>query len=61
MGECFSDFLKHIDMFGKEAKLYYKKEEQFNTNLGIFFSIIYHIAYISFLIYKLNRVVIIRM
>ena len=57
MGECFSDFLKHIDMFGKEAKLYYKKEEQFNTNLGIFFSIIYHIAYISFLIYKLNRVV----
>ena len=55
MGVCFCDLLKKIDLFGKEAKLYYRKEEQFNTNLGITSSILYYIIYISFFIYKLNR------
>ena len=55
MGECFCNVLKHIDLFGKEAKLFYRKEEQFNTNVGIISSLVYYLIYIGFFIYKLNR------
>ena len=57
MGDCLFNFLKQSDMFGKEAKLFYKKEDQLSTKFGIFCSFGYYLAYICFFSYKLYRMV----
>ena len=51
------DIIKRVDMFGKQASLYIKGREKKKTTFGSIFSIIYIILYISFLIYKLKRMV----
>ena len=55
MGGCLINLIKESDMFGKEAKLFYKKEEQLSTKIGIFCSFAYYLAYIGFFSYKLYR------
>ena len=52
MCRIFSCIAKNLDLFGKEPKLYYKKEEQFNTTLGIIISFAYYILYIALFTYK---------
>ena len=47
--------LESWDKFGKEAKLYYKGQEQKSIKLGIVFTILYYFIYIGYLIYKLIR------
>lgn len=47
--------IKDIDIFGKEAELYYKGKENKTTWIGFVFTILYAAIYIAFFIYKINR------
>ena len=53
--ETVKDFLFNIDLFGKEPKLYYKGKSKIKTLLGTISTIIYAIIYITFFLYKINR------
>ena len=44
-----------IDLFSKEPNLYYKGKSQKNTIIGLIFTIIHILLFISYLIYKLIR------
>ena len=48
-------FMNDIDLFGKEAELYYKGKSKRTSCLGISFTIIYVLVYIAFFIYKVIR------
>ena len=48
-------FMNDIDLFGKEAELYYKGKSKRTSCLGISFTIIYVSMYIAFFIYKVIR------
>ena len=52
-----NDFLTDFDLFGKAPELYYKGRSKKSSTLGIVLTIIYIILYITFLIYKLVRMV----
>ena len=52
-----NDFLTDFDLFGKTPELYYKGRSKKSSTLGIVLTIIYIILYITFLIYKLVRMV----
>ena len=44
-----------IDLFGKEPNLYFKGKSQKNTIIGLIFTIIHILLFVSYLIYKLIR------
>ena len=48
-------FYHDFDLFGKKPKLFYKGKEKKTTYFGSIVSILYFIIYLTFLIYKLNR------
>ena len=48
-------FMQGIDLFGKEAELYYKGKSKRTSCPGIFFTIFYVSMYIAFFIYKVVR------
>ena len=50
-------FLLDMDLFGKSRDLYFKGKTKKPSKIGLFLTIIYVILYISFLIYKLIRMV----
>ena len=50
-------FLLNFDLFGKEPDLYYKGKSKKNTNLGLIFTLIYVILYLTYLIFKLVRMI----
>ena len=50
-------FLQNIDMFGKEARLYYNGEEKKSSNFGIIISILYLLIYTGLLFYKLLKMI----
>ena len=50
-------FLLNMDLFGKSPDLYFKGKTKKPSKIGLIFTIIYVILYISFLIYKLIRMV----
>ena len=52
---CFCNLIEDFDMFGREAKLYYKGKEKKTTYIGNYLSVLYLIFYISILIYKLIK------
>ena len=52
---CFINFVKGNDMFGKGAILYFDKESQKSSILGIILTILYCILYGYFFIYKFIR------
>ena len=52
---CFCNSIEDFDMFGREAKLYYKGKEKKTTYIGNYLSVLYLIFYISFFIYKLIK------
>ena len=49
------NFFHEIDLFGKEAELYFKGEYKKSTLIGRIFSVLYIIIYFSFFTYKLIR------
>ena len=50
-------FLKRIDLYGKEPEFYFKGKSSKTTWMGRILTILYVIIYIAFLIYKLNRMI----
>ena len=50
-------FIYDIDLFGKEAELYYKGKSKRTSLAGIIFTIIYIGMYIAFFIYKVIRMI----
>ena len=50
-------YLEKVDMFGKEATLYYKGNEKKSSCFGTVFSLIFIILYVSFLIFKIKRMI----
>ena len=48
-------FIKEIDIFGKEPKLYFKGKERKTTWYGSFFTIFYLTIYFAYFIYKVLR------
>ena len=48
-------FLFNLDLFAKEPDLYYKGKPKKSSLIGLFASFLYISLYISFLIYKLDR------
>ena len=48
-------FLYDLDLFGKTPELYYKRKPKRSTELGLVFTFIYVVLYITFLTYKLVR------
>ena len=48
-------FLYDIDLFGKEAELYYKGKSKRTSWFGTVFTITYIVLYFSFFLYKLIR------
>ena len=50
-------FIYDIDLFGKEPELYFKGKAKKPSKIGLVFTIIYIILYISFFIYKLIRMI----
>ena len=56
-GQCRSRFafIKEIDIFGKEPKLYFKGKERKTTWYGSFFTIFYLTIYFAYFTYKLLR------
>ena len=50
-------YLKKIDLFGKDASLYYEKNEKRKTWIGSILTIIYIFIYILFVLYKLIRMI----
>ena len=52
-----NDFLTDFDLFGKTPELYYKGKSKKSSTFGIILTVIYIILYITFLIYKLVRMV----
>ena len=52
---CYCNLIEDFDMFGREAKLYYKGKEKKTTYIGNYLSVLYLIFYISFFIYKLIK------
>ena len=60
MGRCkekIIETLKELDMFGKEARLYYNGDEKKSSNFGIINSLLYLIIYGALLIYKLLKMI----
>ena len=60
MGRCkekIIETLKELDMFGKEARLYYNGDEKKSSNFGIIISLLYLIIYGVLLIYKLLKMI----
>jgi hypothetical protein len=53
--KCKCKFLYGIDLYGKEANLYYKGESEKHTYTGITFTIIYLVLYAGFVIYQIVR------
>ena len=53
--KCKCKFLYGIDLYGREANLYYKGESEKHTYTGIIFTIIYLVLYGGFIIYQLVR------
>ena len=52
---CFCNLLKENDMFGKQAILYFDKENQKSSIIGIIFTLLYYTLYILFFLFKLKR------
>ena len=52
-----NDFLTDLDLFGKQPELYYKGKSRKASTLGIILTIIYIVLYLTFLIYKLVRMI----
>ena len=52
-----NDFLTEFDLFGKTPELYYKGRSKKSSTFGIILTILYIILYITFLIYKLVRMI----
>ena len=50
-------FIYDIDLFGKEAELYYNGKSKRTSLAGIFFTILYMALYIIFFIYKVIRMI----
>ena len=50
-------FIKKIDLYGKDPEFYFKGNSNKTTWIGRILTILYVIIYISFLIYKLERMV----
>ena len=48
-------FIYDIDLFGKEAELYYKGKNKKSTLVGRIFTILYVVIYLAFFVYKLVR------
>ena len=55
MPSCKCEFLDSIDMFGKEPEFYYKQKAKKSTIIGKLFTILYLLAYVSFFIYKIIK------
>ena len=53
--KCKCRFLYGIDLYGKEANLYYKGESEKHTIIGLIFTIIYILMYGGFIIYQIIR------
>ena len=53
----FCPFIKKIDLYGKDPEFYFKGNSNKTTWIGRILTILYVIIYISFLIYKLERMV----
>ena len=48
-------FLHEVDLFGKEAELYYKGKNKKSALIGRIFTILYVLIYLAFFVYKLVR------
>ena len=48
-------FIYEIDLFGREAKIYYKEKPKRKTYVGGFTTIIFVVIYIAFFVYKINK------
>ena len=53
----FCEFIKRIDLYGKEPEFYFKGKSSKTSWLGRILTILYAIIYLAFLIYKLDRMV----
>ena len=53
----FCEFVKRIDLYGKEPEFYFKGKSNKTTWLGRILTILYAVIYLAFLIYKLKRMV----
>ena len=49
------NFLKDLDMFGKEPKLYINGKEKKTTFYGSFFTLFYATIYFAYFLYKLSE------
>ena len=54
---CKCEFFNDIDLFGKEAELYYRGKSKKTTWIGRIFTILYASLYCAFFIYKVVRMV----
>ena len=52
-----NDFLTDFDLFGKQPELYYKGKSKKSSTFGIVLTVIYIVLYVTFLIYKLIRMI----
>ena len=53
----FCDFIKRVDLYGKEPEFYFKGKNNKTSWIGRILTLLYVIIYIAFLIYKLNRMI----
>ena len=53
----FCDFIKRVDLYGKEPEFYFKGKYNKTSWIGRILTLLYVIIYIAFLIYKLNRMI----
>ncbi len=53
----FCEFIKKIDLYGKDPEFYYKGNPSKTTWIGRILTIVYVIIYIAFLVYKLERMI----
>ena len=50
-----NDFLTDFDLFGKQPEIYYHGKSKKSSAFGIVLTVIYIVIYITFLIYKIIR------
>ena len=53
----FLKFIRKIDLFAKKPELYFKKNSRKTYLIGRLLTFLYAIIFISFLAYKLNRLI----
>jgi len=55
--KCICNFIKEIDMFGKEPELYYKGKSKKTSSIGRIFTLLFISLYIAIIIYKVIRMI----